>query len=69
MAKLTTQVGGTMVNDFEFGYGHNAIITTLNKTPSVSSSDRCSDTYRLAIVLQESPGSPEFRLGWLWTVR
>jgi hypothetical protein len=32
MAKLTTQVSDTMVNDFEFGYGHNAIITTLNKT-------------------------------------
>ena len=29
MAKLTTQIGNTMVNDFEFGYGHNAIITTL----------------------------------------
>jgi hypothetical protein len=32
MAKLTTQVGDTMVNDVEFGYGHNAIITTLNNT-------------------------------------
>ncbi len=32
MAKLTTQIGSSMVNDFEFGYGHNAIITTL--TPS-----------------------------------
>jgi hypothetical protein len=32
MAKLTTQIGGSMVNDVEFGYGHNAIITTL--TPS-----------------------------------
>lgn len=32
MAKLTTQIGNSMVNDFEFGYGHNAIITSL--TPS-----------------------------------
>lgn len=32
MAKLTTQVSDTMVNDFEFGYGHNAIVTTLAGT-------------------------------------
>ena len=32
MAKLTTQIGSSMVNDVEFGYGHNAIITAL--TPS-----------------------------------
>jgi hypothetical protein len=32
MAKLTTQISNTMVNDFEFGYGHNAIITTLGGT-------------------------------------
>jgi Carboxypeptidase regulatory-like domain/TonB-dependent Receptor Plug Domain len=32
MAKLTTQIGSSMVNDVEFGYGHNAIVTTL--TPS-----------------------------------
>ncbi len=30
MAKLTTQIGSSMVNDFEFGYGHNAIVTTLS---------------------------------------
>lgn len=30
MAKLTSQLGGSMVNDVEFGYGHNAIITTLS---------------------------------------
>jgi hypothetical protein len=29
MAKLTTQIGSSMVNDVEFGYGHNAIVTTL----------------------------------------
>jgi len=29
MAKLTTQISSTMVNDVEFGYGHNAIITNL----------------------------------------
>ncbi len=29
MGKLTTQISDTMVNDVEFGYGHNAIITTL----------------------------------------
>jgi hypothetical protein len=34
MAKLTTQIGNSMVNDVEFGYGHNAIITSL--TPSSS---------------------------------
>jgi hypothetical protein len=32
MAKLTTQLSSTMVNDVEFGYGHNAIITTLAST-------------------------------------
>jgi Carboxypeptidase regulatory-like domain/TonB-dependent Receptor Plug Domain len=32
MAKLTTQLSNTMVNDVEFGYGHNAIITTLSGT-------------------------------------
>jgi len=32
MAKLTTQIGSSMVNDVEFGYGHNAIVTSL--TPS-----------------------------------
>jgi len=30
MAKLTSQLGNTMVNDVEFGYGHNAIVTTLS---------------------------------------
>ncbi len=29
MGKLTSQLSETMVNDLEFGYGHNAIITTL----------------------------------------
>jgi hypothetical protein len=29
---LTSQLGSTMVNDVEFGYGHNAIITTLSGT-------------------------------------
>ena len=28
MAKLSSQVGGSLVNDFEFGYAHNAIIVT-----------------------------------------
>ena len=32
MAKLSTQLGATFVNDVEFGYGHNAIITTLAGT-------------------------------------
>ncbi len=32
MAKLTSTISSTMVNDFEFGYGHNAIITTLAGT-------------------------------------
>ncbi len=30
MAKLTSQIGSSMVNDVEFGYGHNAIVTTLS---------------------------------------
>lgn len=29
VAKLTSQIGPTMVNDVEFGYGHNSIVTTL----------------------------------------
>jgi hypothetical protein len=28
MAKLSSTISNTMVNDFEFGYGHNAIVTT-----------------------------------------
>jgi len=32
MAKLTSQLSNTMVNDVEFGYGHNAIITSLGGT-------------------------------------
>ena len=32
LAKLTTQISNTLINDFEFGYGHNAIITTLSGT-------------------------------------
>jgi hypothetical protein len=30
MAKLTSQLSSSMVNDAEFGYGHNAIITTVS---------------------------------------
>jgi len=30
MAKLTSQLSSSMVNDVEFGYGHNAIVTTLS---------------------------------------
>ncbi|HVO56782.1 MAG TPA: carboxypeptidase regulatory-like domain-containing protein [Dongiaceae bacterium] len=30
MAKLTTQIGNSMVNDLEFGWGYNAIVTSLN---------------------------------------
>jgi hypothetical protein len=32
LAKLTTQISNTLINDVEFGYGHNAIITTLSGT-------------------------------------
>ncbi|MCU1248342.1 MAG: Cna B-type protein, partial [Edaphobacter sp.] len=32
MAKLSSTISQTMVNDEEFGYGHNAIITTLGGT-------------------------------------
>ncbi|MGC2161289.1 MAG: carboxypeptidase regulatory-like domain-containing protein [Silvibacterium sp.] len=32
MAKLTSTISSTLVNDVEFGYGHNAIITTLGGT-------------------------------------
>ncbi|HEX4379835.1 MAG TPA: carboxypeptidase regulatory-like domain-containing protein [Candidatus Acidoferrum sp.] len=34
MGKLTSQISSTMVNDLEFGYGHNAIVTTLAGTES-----------------------------------
>jgi len=32
MAKLSSTISNSMVNDVEFGYGHNAIITTLGGT-------------------------------------
>jgi hypothetical protein len=32
MAKLSSTISNTLVNDVEFGYGHNAIITTLEGT-------------------------------------
>ena len=32
MAKLSTTISSTMINDVEFGYGHNAIITALGGT-------------------------------------
>lgn len=32
MAKLSTTISNSMINDVEFGYGHNAIITTLGGT-------------------------------------
>lgn len=32
MAKLSSTISNSMVNDVEFGYGHNAIITTLQGT-------------------------------------
>jgi len=32
MAKLSTTISSSMINDVEFGYGHNAIITTLGGT-------------------------------------
>ncbi len=34
MGKLTSQLSNTLVNDLEFGYGHNAIITKLSGTNS-----------------------------------
>ena len=34
MAKLSSTLSNSMVNDVEFGYGHNAIITTLGGTRS-----------------------------------
>lgn len=38
MGKLTTQISSSLVNDFEFGYAHNAIITTPGGTdPTLSS--------------------------------
>jgi Carboxypeptidase regulatory-like domain len=37
MGRLTTQVSSTLINDFEFGYGHNAIITSPGGTnPTLS---------------------------------
>jgi hypothetical protein len=40
MAKFTSQIGSSMVNDVEFGYGHNAIVTTI----SPSSAKLVNDT-------------------------
>jgi hypothetical protein len=38
MGKLTTQISNTLINDFEFGYSHNAIIVTPGGTdPTLSS--------------------------------
>lgn len=37
MGKLTSQLSNTMVNDVEFGYGHNAIITSLGAGQSLVS--------------------------------
>ncbi len=41
MGKLTSTISNTMVNDVEFGYGHNAIITSLGGSNPGSGSANC----------------------------
>jgi hypothetical protein len=64
MAKLTTQVGSTMVNDVEFGYGHNAIITTLTSTalPLVKALNAAIPTAWPSSI-KNAPAMPQFNAG------
>ena len=74
MAKLTTQISNSMVNDFEFGYGHNAIITTLAGTgASINGTTYTGKTLVQAInaaippewpaSLKSAPAMPGFNVG------
>ena len=64
MAKLTTQVGSSMVNDFEFGLGWNAIITTLDSTglPLVKQINAAIPTAWPSSI-KSAPAMPEFNAG------
>jgi hypothetical protein len=80
MAKLTSQIGSTMVNDLEFGYGHNAIITTLAGTgatiPGTACANGCNGKQLVEAInaaiptswpasLKSAPAMPGFNVnGW-----
>jgi hypothetical protein len=61
MAKLTSTLSSTLVNDVEFGYGHNAIITTLggSKSSIVSALQTAYPT-----TFPESVKTPNEWFGW-----
>jgi hypothetical protein len=70
MAKLTTQVSDTLVNDFEFGYGHNAIITTLAGTgngtlngPALVAAINAAVPTAWPSSLKSAPAMPGFNAG------
>lgn len=66
MAKLTTQIGNSMVNDFEFGLGYNAIITTLSSSalPLVKSLNAAIPS-AWPSSLKTGPAMPQFNAnGW-----
>jgi hypothetical protein len=64
MAKLTTQIGNSMVNDFEFGLGYNAILTSLNSggIPIVNSINAAIPT-AWPSSLKSLPALPGFNAG------
>ncbi len=62
MAKLSSTIHNTMVNDVEFGYGHNAIITTLGGTRSNIVGDLTSAYPSSFPTSIKTPG--EFFGGW-----
>jgi hypothetical protein len=64
MAKLTSQIGNSMVNDFEFGLGYNAIITTLSSSalPLVKSLNAAIPT-AWPSSLKTGPAMPQFNAG------
>jgi hypothetical protein len=64
MAKLTTQIGSSMVNDVEFGWGYNAILTSLNSggIPIVNSINAAIPTAWPGS-LKSLPAMPGFNAG------
>lgn len=66
MAKLTTQISNSMVNDVEFGWGYNAIVTTLggNALPFVQSLNAAIPTAWPSSI-KSAPALPQFNAnGW-----
>jgi len=64
MAKLTTQIGTSMVNDFEFGLGYNAILTSLNSegVPIVNALNAAIPS-AWPSSLKSLPAMPQFNAG------